>query len=610
VPKNRGLNKKPIFRALSLISINERRKLVFALGLQILIGLMDLLGVFAIGLLGILSISNNSSIKTNSVLIEIYAFLPISSFSQKEQIILLSISSVLLLSIRTMFSIYFTKRILRFFSLRSVTLSQQLLSKVLSQSYPQLQTKTPQDLLFSVTRGVEYIALQVLAPAVVLIADSSLVLIMLLGLFFLDPITACLIMSVFLTIGFTLYKFLHKESEILGSRYVKYNVKSNEKILQVFETFRELVVRGRREFYLREIGEIRTNLAVTTSRIYFMPYVSKYVIETSVIIAGLLIGATQFIFADPNSAIGTLTVFLAAGTRMTPAILRVQQGALQIRSSLGQATSTLELFESLEKIKSLPPSSDVLEFLYSDFKPEIYMENITFTYLGSTTPSLSAVNLQIVPGTFVAIVGPSGSGKTTLMNLLLGLTEPDLGKVTVSGVSPADAISSWPGAISFVPQDVAIFSGSILENVALGFQLDSINLELVMRALRFANLEKFIDSLPNGIMHEVGERGSKLSGGQRQRLGIARAMFTNPKLLILDEATSALDTETEQTISQEIHDLSGAVTIVTIAHRLSTVKNADLVLYLSEGKIMASGTFDEVRNLVPNFDKQANLMGL
>ena len=175
---------------------------------------------------------------------------------------------------------------------------------------------------------------------------------------------------------------------------------------------------------------------------------------------------------------------------------------------------------------------------------------------------------------------------------------------------PLDAISKWPGAVSYVPQDVIITNGTIRENVGFGYPIDIATDELVMKALKIAHLDSFIAGLPFGIDTPVGERGTKISGGQRQRLGIARAMFTNPHLLVLDEATSSLDGETEANISDSIHELRGSTTVVMIAHRLSTVRNADLVVYMDSGRILSKGKFEQVRAEIPDFDNQAKLMGL
>jgi ABC-type branched-subunit amino acid transport system ATPase component len=341
-----------------------------------------------------------------------------------------------------------------------------------------------------------------------------------------------------------------------------------------------------------------------------MPYVSKYVIETSVVLGALLISGFQFLTQDATHAVATLSVFLAAGSRIAPAILRVQQGAISIRGSLGSAEPTLELISSLRNVEvSLEPSHEAI-LTHHDFNPVVKLTNVSLKYPNQENSAIEDINLSIAAGSTIAVVGSSGAGKTTLIDVLLGVLSPSAGEITISGLNPMDAILKWPGAISYVPQDVEIVNGTIRENIALGFPPDLASDEIILRALRLSNLEDFITHLPDGIDTQVGERGTKISGGQRQRLGIARALFTNPKLLVLDEATSALDGETEANVSNEIMNLHGDVTVIFIAHRLSTVRNADIVIYMDKGRIVSTGTFLEVRNQVPDFDRQAKLMGL
>lgn len=573
-------------------------------------GALDLLGVVAIGLLGALSVSGLQSNEPGDRVSSALRFLQISSLPFQTQATILGVGAVFLLIGRTVLSIFFTRRILFFLSRRGAKISANLISRLLSQPLLTVQARTTQETLYAVTSGVTLITLQVLATVVVLVSDLSLLLVMAVGLFVVDPTTAIGTFLVFSLIGYFLYRFMHIRARALGVENSELSIMSNEKIVEVFSSYRESVVRNRRHYYAREIGKIRYALADVTAESAFMPYVSKYVIETAVVLGALLVGAAQFILQDATHAVATLAIFLAAGTRIAPAVLRVQQGSIQIRGSLGQATPTLNLIDALGDAPMIENFDDTIDVVHEGFVSEIQINNISLTYPNKPMRAISDFTLTIPPGASVALVGPSGAGKTTIIDILLGVLNPDEGSVLISGLPPLLAVAKWPGAVSYVPQDIVIAAGSIRENVALGYPPDVATHELVMGALKIAHLDQFVADLPNGIDTQVGERGAKISGGQRQRLGIARAMFTRPHLLVLDEATSSLDAETEASISAAIHELRGTTTVVMIAHRLSTVRNADMVVYLSKGKVIAIGTFNEVRKVVPDFDRQARLMGL
>lgn len=573
-------------------------------------GALDLLGVVAIGLLAALSVTGLQSHEPGDRVSSALRVLHISSSSFQTQAMILGVGAVALLVGRTVLSIFFTRRILFFLSRRGAKISANLISRLLSQPLLTVQSRSTQETLYAVTRGVELIVLQVLATTVVLISDLSLLLVMAIGLFVVDPTTAVGTFLVFSLIGYFLYRFMHIRASALGLKTSELNIVSNEKIVEVFGSYRESIVRNRRDYYAREIGKLRFALADVSAESAFMPYVSKYVIETAVVLGSLLIGAAQFILQDATHAVATLAIFLAAGTRIAPAVLRIQQGSIQIRGSRGAAGLTLDLIDQLGDVPMIENVDDTVDIVHEGFVSEIQITNTSLTYPSKPTRAISDITLTIPSGASVAFVGPSGAGKTTIIDVLLGVLNPDEGSVLISGLPPLLAVAKWPGAVSYVPQDIVIAAGTIRENVALGYPLEAATDELVMSALKVAHLDQFIAELPQGVDTQVGERGAKISGGQRQRLGISRAMFTRPHLLVLDEATSSLDGETEASISEAIHALRGSTTVVMIAHRLSTVRNADIVVYLSEGKVIATGTFDEVRKVVPDFDRQAKLMGL
>jgi ABC-type multidrug transport system fused ATPase/permease subunit len=272
--------------------------------------------------------------------------------------------------------------------------------------------------------------------------------------------------------------------------------------------------------------------------------------------------------------------------------------------------TTLSLIESVKNVTARDMNEVELVTMHEGFNSDVVMESVFLTYPNQEKCSLENVSFSVSSGETLAIVGPSGAGKTSLVDVLLGILNVDSGKIAIGGMLPKDAISKWPGAVSYVPQEVAFIGGTFRDNVAMGFPKEDASDDLVWAALDVAQLGDHVRELSQGIDTLVGHGGTMMSGGQRQRLGIARAMFTQPKLLVLDEATSALDGQTESDISDALRGLKGVVTVVMVAHRLSTVRNADQVIYMEKGKVLARGTFSEVRSLIPNFDSQAKLMGL
>ena len=284
------------------------------------------------------------------------------------------------------------------------------------------------------------------------------------------------------------------------------------------------------------------------------------------------------------------------------------------------AQPTFYLFDQLERPATRGVDAGVgalaarvhaqIETGYPDFAGDVHVQDVGLTFDGAPEPVLDDISLHVAPGHSIALVGSTGAGKSTLADVILGVLAPDEGQVLIGGLAPRQAIQRWAGAIAYVPQNVALVAGTVRENVALGLPNEVINDDLVWEALRRAHLGDFLQDERDGLDTHIGERGFRLSGGQRQRLGIARALYTRPRLLVLDEATSALDAETELAIVETLAELEGDVTTITVAHRLATVRSADQVLYLDRGRIAARGTFDEVRAQSEEFDNQASLLGL
>ena len=610
IASQHGWRKSALIRSMGILSQSDQKKILLVAILQVLLGFLDLIGVLLIGLLGAISVASLDASQPTNRIFSILRFLHMSEYSFRTQCLILASAAVIFLAGRTLLSIFFTRRILFFLARKGASISSSLISRLLSQPLLKVQERTFQETVFAVTAGVDIITLNIIAASLVMFADISLLTIMIFGLFAVDFVIAIVTLGLFTLIGYLLYSILQVRAGELGVLARQTNIRTNEKIVEVISSYRESVVSNRREYYSREIGKLRSLFAETSAEITFLPFISKYVVEAAIVLGALLIGGIQLVLQDTSHAVSTLAIFIAAGSRIAPAVLRVQQGSVAIRKGSRTAEPTFELIYSLNHLPPVKQINDKLDTVHEGFKSEIEIRNVSLTYPLKNARALSDLNLVIPAGTFAAIVGPSGAGKTTAVDVLLGVLSPDSGSVLISGMQPLEAVAKWPGAIAYVPQDVIITAGTIRENVALGYPKEIASDEQVVSALKIAHLHKFVNELPDGIDTQVGERGAKLSGGQRQRLGIARAMFSQPHLLVLDEATSSLDGSTEVDISDSIYSLRGSITVVMIAHRLSTVRNADIVVYFSEGKILAIGGFEEVRRQIPEFDRQAVLMGL
>ena len=600
-----GSEIKKVFRvSLSLLELKDKVKIYIVAISQLFLAILDLAAVTMIGIVSTLSISGIQSKTPPEQISNVVNSLNLQDSTFQFQVAILGSAAAILMIVKTLASVLLVKRMLEFLAHKSGFISANLTLLTMRQPYEYIKRNSSQNILFSVTQGVNSLVIGVVGSLVQIFAESCLIIIMLFGLFIIEPIISLGAMLYFASIAIIQHKVLGKRAVALGSVGAQATVIANQKTVEALSLYREIYTRQGLNQYSNDITLLRQKAALINARLNFLPYINKYTLEISLVLAALILAATQFILVDSMTAVTTLSIFLAAALRVSPAILRLQQSFLGIKSSTGSASPTLKLIEDIAEQEK---HSNVQE-LSSNGDYEIQLKNVSFEYQDAAVKSIEDMSFTINRGEMIALIGPSGGGKTTLVDLILGLLEPQSGEIVLRGMAPKHFIELAPGKVGYVAQDSSLINGSVRENLIFGLK-DKFSDNQLLEVLDKVALRDFVLQLPNQLEEAVGDRGTLLSGGQRQRLNLARAILTEPEILILDEATSALDVETEHQIVQAIESIRNHRTIVVIAHRLSTILNADKILFIKAGKLLGEGTFQELREKVSDFDYQANLAG-
>ena len=378
-----------IVRSLRLLKRSDQIKIFAVTGLQMFSALLDLLGVAIIGVLGALTVIGFGAGQPGNRISKALSILHLNDKPLQTQALILGISAALILVFRTLFSIFFTRKTLFFLSNRGAVISDNLVSRLLNQNLLKIQERNTQETLYAVTQGVNMITMGVLATTVTMVADSALLIIMSAGLFYIDPAIAIGTFMVFTVIGVSIYKLTTTRAWRLGAKNSNLSIKSSQQVIEVLESYRENTVRGRKYYYAKEIAGTRSEIANTLAEMQFMPYISKYIIEATVVLGGLAICGFQFLLQDAQHAVAVLAVFLAAGTRIAPAVLRIQQGALQVRGNLGAAKPTLDLIDELVGYEPIKESNNVILTKHINFAPSIAFDKVSFRYPTKSNLALS-----------------------------------------------------------------------------------------------------------------------------------------------------------------------------------------------------------------------------
>lgn len=584
----------------NLLESKARTRLLLLGALQVFVAVLDLLGLLLVGTLTALFATGTLPAPMESL------FPGLSLEDLQGTIIAVGALLVcLLLVVKSLSSAILARRILKLLANGQAQVATRLARDVLDADLVIAMRRPSQELAYILTSGAYSAVLVVLGQTVVLISEMTLILMLAAALLVLNPFIAVLAIAYFLVIAAISHRIFSSWALEIGEVAKQSEIKSIKTVQEAVRGFREIRVANRMSFFEKRFSDQRTVSSKVQADLAFLAVLPKYIFEVALIAGAALLGAFEFWRNPGPTAIGTIAIFLIAGSRIVPSLLRLQGATILLKSAAGPAREVIVLDSELSQVgKDHNPENE--HSPRSSPRTQIRVENLSFRYPGASTAVFRDLSFSIHEASLFAIVGPSGGGKSTLLDLLAGLHIPNSGKVLIDGMSSRDLITSRPNFIAYVPQSPLMIDGTIRENVALGIRAAAIDDEAVVRALEDAHLWDLVVSL-GGLDFQVGEGGGKLSGGQRQRLGLARALYGQPRLLLLDEATSSLDAESEAVIGETVLKISRTSTVIVVAHRLSTARVADRVAYVDEGSIVIASSFDELRERVPKFDLQASL---
>ena len=582
-------NKTLISNSLSILSRVARRKLILCAGAQSILAILDIFGIALMGVIGTIGLNYVSGIPIPEWMESWLNYFFGVEFRATNVLLILSVAAALLFTTKSVLNLGLSFKVAVYLAEEQARLSKVFMEKIAKVDYIWLRKQEKQSLIYAATDGINAIFLGVLSNSIIILSDSILLLLITISLIVIDPGTALMTILLFGVIAYGLHQIIGSYLQRQGLKITNSSISSREDLDSFFYAYKEILVSRRQNSFLLNYLLQREIHSSAYARNGWAQLIPKYVIEIGMILGASMIIGYQVLSSTAAESLSTLLIFISAASRLTPALLRIQSSSLYVRNSHSMASVTFEFLSEMEGLKFFDHRSSAHDREVKEPKPiRVDVSDLVFSFPDESRNTLDRMSFRIEPGEMVAIVGHSGSGKSTLLDLMLGIIEPTEGKVEINGIEVNAWLNENPGCVSYVQQQPYIYNKSLVENVTLSTVGDLGGEEELERILELTGLSKFRD-LKSG-----DEKLQNLSGGEKQRLAMARALYLKPSLLVIDEGTSSLDAISENAISESVLNLKGSTTTVVVAHRLSSIREADKIFYISKGSICGAGKFAEL----------------
>ena len=594
----RNTFKKLIF----LLNHKERREMYLLIFMILIMALLDMIGVASI-LPFMIVLTNPDITDVNPTLNKMFEISNLFGVETNQEFLFgLGMLVFIILTLSLSFKALTFYLQLKFIAMREYSIGKRLVEGYLNQPYSWFLNRHSTDLGKNILSEVSIVIGDGLAPIISLIAHSAVVAAIISLLVVSDPTLALMVCLVLGLAYYIVYIFTKSLLSKIGQGRLDANRLRFSSLSEAFGAAKEVKLGGLEKIFVKRFSEPAKNFSNYKALLGALGQLPRYAIE--IIIFGGMLLVILYLMADSktfNSLIPIISLYAFAGYRLIPAIQQIYNSITRLRSVDAALNSLHDDLKDLQP-KVLNKYEGILKV-----KKNITLKNVYYNYPNSSRTALKGININIQNKTTVGFVGPTGSGKTTTVDIILGLIQAQKGTLEVDNkVINNHNLRSWQNSIGYVPQNIYLSDDTIASNISFGTDFKDIDQKSVEDAAKIANLHDFIiNELPDKYKTFIGERGIRLSGGQRQRIGIARALYHKPEILVLDEATSSLDNLTEQEVMEAINRIGKEVTIILIAHRLSTVKNCDNIFFLENGKVVGNGTYDQLLETSATFRKNA-----